>query len=36
VQNAGVSDLDRLPDALHRTLADFYVRDVEPRIGVPV
>jgi aryl-alcohol dehydrogenase-like predicted oxidoreductase len=35
-QNADVSDLAPLSADLHRTLADFYRREVEPAITVPI
>jgi aryl-alcohol dehydrogenase-like predicted oxidoreductase len=35
-ENAGVSDLDRLPGELHRRLSDFYTRRVEPQIRVAI
>ena len=36
VENASVSDLEPLPQALHERLADFYKADVEPQIVVPI
>ncbi|MEX2123476.1 MAG: aldo/keto reductase [Woeseia sp.] len=36
VQNASASSLDRLSEALHRKLADFYERDIEAAIRVPI
>jgi aryl-alcohol dehydrogenase-like predicted oxidoreductase len=36
LENAGVSRLEPLPEALHTRLAEFYRRAVEPAIVVPV